>query len=268
MRKRLPVKRRMVVSVTCDICGWVLDSDQNFYGITDENGTLLSLCSLHAETSIRVEESKRIDVVIMMKATLRLDQLRPSLREEPEEWVDWHPLDELVRLYCEIRDGKIEKEKKPASEERTGKEEFLEKKITIPGEHVREVSEKNFIEKELLAVLAFCMGREIITGEPESHISYDEYTGPVERTVRYGNREYGLSMRARPISSGVGVHGEEAEWRFYGLPAGISVEVHTRLDMRGGENNYYSLKIHGDNVRIGECISFVESVFGAEIKRL
>jgi hypothetical protein len=146
--------------------------------------------------------------------------------------------------------------------------EVLELKIDIPGKSVRAVSEGHCIEKELLQILSFCTGRDIITKDSESNLRYDEYSMPLGRTEKYGDRKYGISMSAQPIQSGVGVHGEDGEWRFFGLPDGIKITAHSRLDMRGGVNNFYSLKISGDNIRIKECIEYVKSVFGKKVKKI
>ncbi len=255
------------MSVTCDICGRVLDSDQNVYGVTDENGRVLSLCGLHAETSIRVEETRRIDFLTMVRATLRLDAIRPSLKREPEKWVDWHPLEELVRLYREVRDGGGEPGEPVAKDRGTG-ERVFEKRIALPGDFVRAVGEGRLIQNEFLEILAFCCGKELLSGEPESAVTYDAGGEPERRTERFGNGKYGLFFDARPISSGVGVHGEEGEWTFHGLPKGVSMRARSRLDMRGGAGNYYYLELRGDTPHIAECIARAENILGASIAKL
>lgn len=141
-------------------------------------------------------------------------------------------------------------------------------RIDIPGEHVRVLSDGKSIEKELLQILSFCSGRKLITVDPESELKYDELSVPLERTERYGNREYGLCLRAQPIQSGVGVHGEVGQWEFSGLPEGIKISANSRLDMRGGVQNYYSLEISGDNSGIRECVQYVKKVFGSESRKL
>ncbi|MBN2079049.1 MAG: hypothetical protein JW838_08780 [Spirochaetes bacterium] len=255
------------MSVTCDICGRVLDSDQNFYGVTDENGRILSLCSLHAETSIRVEETRRIDFLTMMKATLRLDAIRPSMKKEPEKWVDWHPLEELVRLYREIRDG-FGEAIKPSDNHDGPRERIYEKRIAVPGDLVRAVSEGSLIQDEFLEILAFCCGKKRLAGEPQSAVKYNRSGEPESRTERIGTGKYGLFFKARPISSGVGVHGEEGEWTFRGLPDGIRITARSRLDMRGGAQNYYSLKLRGANAGIEDCIARAEEIMGRSIEKL
>ncbi len=253
------------MSCSCDICGNALDSDQNVYGICDENRTRLVLCSLHAEASIRISEDKIIDSQAMRLATLRLYRIRPSVTDEPEEWAQFSSLDELVRLYKDVSEGSLES---LASSEQTGEKKAREMTITIPGEFVKKISDNNYIEKELLQLLAFCTGRVVIKSEPVSEISYDEFSNPVARTMHYGDRSYGLYMRAEPLTSGVGVHGEEAHWKFMGLPDGMEVAAQSRLDMRGGSGNFYGVKIEGDNINIGECISFLENIFALEIKKI
>ncbi|MCP4134127.1 MAG: hypothetical protein GY754_24355 [bacterium] len=140
--------------------------------------------------------------------------------------------------------------------------------VDIPASKVRAVSEGGSIEKELLGILSFCCGREIISGEPVADMKYDDCVGPVERTVFFGDRSYGLLLKAAPIISGVGVHGEEGVWKFYGLPPGITIGAKSRLDMRGWGRNFFSLEMKGDNTRIGECIEYAEENFAREIKKI
>ena len=141
-------------------------------------------------------------------------------------------------------------------------------KIKIPGDKVRAVSENKLIEKELLRILSYCTGKQLITDDPESQLIYDEFSNPEKRIERYGNKIYGLSMEGRPLQSGVGVHGEEAEWNLHGLPEGIQISAQSRLDMRGGEGNYFTLSINGSSSKLLELIKYIESTFAQEIKKI
>ena len=115
-------------------------------------------------------------------------------------------------------------------------------KLNIPDEHVKNINNNDTIEKAFLEILSFITGKEIISEKPEINFAYMEQT-PVSRSAKYGDKIYGLYMKADPIQSGIGVHGEEARWKFYGLPEDIRLKGQSRLDMRGGNNNYVSLEI-------------------------
>jgi hypothetical protein len=251
------------MTIQCDICGRVHDEDQNRYGLMDEEGNHLAMCGLHAEASRLVAVDNRINPDTMRLATLRLDRVRPSLPREPEKWVDWHPMERLVEFYHDVQEGKEFQEPEKITPIKP-----VALRINVPGDLVRQVSESKLIEKDLLALLARCTGRPIITGEPESNIDYDDFAEPRLRTEKYGDMEYGLSMEAVPISSGVGVHGEESEWAFQGLPEGMRISARSRLDMRGGDTNYYSMEISGDHADLPELVKHIKSVFAEGIKKL
>lgn len=144
--------------------------------------------------------------------------------------------------------------------------EKLELRIDIPGNSVRAVDEGDYVSRELLQFLAFCSGRELITGDPVSELKYDDYSIPLERTERYGDSEYGIQFQAKPIQSGIGVHGEEGNWEFFGIPEGLSISARTRMDMRGGVGNFYSLMVKSESSRTSELFKFIEDSFAQRIR--
>jgi len=145
-----------------------------------------------------------------------------------------------------------------------GIEQVYEARIPVPGQDVRRISKTKVIEKTLLAILAFCCERARISKSPSTDIQYDAQGNPVVRHERYGTQTYGLFLRAEPIRSGIGVHGETGTWTFHGLPAGIRMSAESRLDMRGGRGNFYAVRIWGDNLRLSRCIAFARRVLAGE----
>ena len=114
--------------------------------------------------------------------------------------------------------------------------------------------------------LSFCSRRELITGDPVSELKYDEFSIPLERTERYGDSKYGILFHAKPIQSGIGVHGEEGNWEFFGIPEGLSISARTRMDMRGGVGNFYSLRVRSETSRTSELFRFLEESFALRIR--
>lgn len=92
----------------CDICGRILDDDINEEGLKDYFEEKMTLCQLHYETIKRVAPDGKYNFIAMLHATLKLNKLRPSLKNEPEKWIDWDPLNKLIEIYNEkIKDPEI-----------------------------------------------------------------------------------------------------------------------------------------------------------------
>jgi hypothetical protein len=134
--------------------------------------------------------------------------------------------------------------------------------IEIPVAVMGQVQNNRMVPAAYLALLAQLTGRPELPSSGKSEILYDPFGEPSERIETFGDAQYGLEMRATPIASGQGVHGEAGTWHFWGLPDGIVLRGYHYLDMRGSPYNEIRLSFQSQDPALAAQI---ESHFGRAI---
>lgn len=126
--------------------------------------------------------------------------------------------------------------------------------ILINKKNLRTVFDKNIIERVFLQLVAEFSNNKVLIEKTEDNIKYDDMDNPEQRYVLYGTKKYGLAMKARPLFSGYGVHGEDAEYIFYGLPTTLKIIGYSYHDHRKESGNSCSLDVETDNAVLKDTI--------------
>lgn len=119
--------------------------------------------------------------------------------------------------------------------------------IEIPAAVSMRVQQQRRVPEVYLSLLAQLLGRPPLSLLGQSEIVYDAEDEPIERIERFGDSTYGAEMRATPIVSGMGVHGEAGTWDFFGLPPGLWLRGYHYLDLRGSRYNEIRLSYTCDD---------------------
>lgn len=134
--------------------------------------------------------------------------------------------------------------------------------IEIPIAVIGKIQHEHMVPAAYLTLLAQLTGRPQLPIAGKSEIQTDESGEPSERIETFGDAQYGLEMRATPIASSMGVHGEAGTWLFWGLPDGIVLRGYHYLDMRGSPYNEIRLSYTCSDPALAEHIT---SHFGRAI---
>jgi hypothetical protein len=76
-----------------------MSENQNRTDLRNEFDESMELCGLHYETALQVSQDGPINWLAMRLASSDLNDLRPDLQTQPDEFVEWDPLDKSIELY-------------------------------------------------------------------------------------------------------------------------------------------------------------------------
>jgi hypothetical protein len=118
-------------------------------------------------------------------------------------------------------------------------------RIEIPDAVSGQIQKNKMVQAAYLDILARLSQKPRLSLVGLSRLEYDEWGEPEYRFETFGNREYGLEMKATPIASGIGIHGEHGYWQFFGLPNQVQITGLHSLDLRGGTGNFLEISFQG-----------------------
>ena len=91
--------KRNISEYQRDICGVFMSENQNRSNYEDESGEMMVLCGLHHETASAVSQDGPFNWLAIRLSSASLEELRPDINTNPDEFVEWDPLGKSIELY-------------------------------------------------------------------------------------------------------------------------------------------------------------------------